>query len=95
MNSLSCQTELGAHTVNSGALRLGASSAASSRACSRATLASRAFLPRSRFLVQYARLSSATIAGRVDNFLKSIPDYAGQFYKYTLASSILGGRVGR
>ena len=29
MNSLSCQTELGARTVNSGALRLGASSAAS------------------------------------------------------------------
>jgi F420-non-reducing hydrogenase small subunit len=40
-------------------------------------------------------LSEEAIAGRVDNFLKSIPDYAGQFYKYTLASSILGGRVGR
>jgi len=40
-------------------------------------------------------LSEAEIAQRVDAFLKSIPDYAGLFYKYTLASSTLGGRVGR
>jgi len=40
-------------------------------------------------------LSESEIAGRVDSFLASIPDYAGQFYKYTLASSTLGGRVGR
>jgi F420-non-reducing hydrogenase small subunit len=37
-------------------------------------------------------LSELEIAGRVDTFLKSIPDYAGLFYKYTLASSTLGGR---
>jgi F420-non-reducing hydrogenase small subunit len=40
-------------------------------------------------------LSETEIAGRVDTFLSSIPDYAGLFYKYTLASSTLGGRVGR
>lgn len=40
-------------------------------------------------------LSESEIAGRVDAFLAAIPDYAGQFYKYTLASSTLGGRVGR
>jgi F420-non-reducing hydrogenase small subunit len=40
-------------------------------------------------------LSEQEIAGRVDSFLATIPDYAGQFYKYTLASSTLGGRVGR
>lgn len=39
-------------------------------------------------------LSEEEIAGRVDDFLKTIPDYAGMFYKYTLASSTLGGRVG-
>ena len=38
-------------------------------------------------------LSEEEIARRVDDFLKTIPDYAGLFYKYTLASSILGGRV--
>lgn len=40
-----------------------------------------------------AGLSEEAIAGRVDAFLKTIPDYAGMFYKYTLASSTLGGRV--
>lgn len=40
-------------------------------------------------------LSEDEIAGRVDAFLAAIPDYAGLFYKYTLASSILGGRIGR
>ena len=40
-------------------------------------------------------LSEEAIAGRVADFLKTIPDYAGLFYKYTLASSTLGGRVGR
>lgn len=34
------------------------------------------------------------IAARVADFLATIPDYAGMFYKYTLASSTLGGRVG-
>ena len=38
-------------------------------------------------------LSDAAIAGRVAEFLKTIPDYAGLFYKYTLASSTLGGRI--
>jgi F420-non-reducing hydrogenase small subunit len=40
-------------------------------------------------------LSEEAIAERVDAFLATIPDYAGLFYKYTLASSTLGGRVGR
>jgi F420-non-reducing hydrogenase small subunit len=40
-------------------------------------------------------LTEEVLAGRVSDFLKSIPDYAGLFYKYTLASSTLGGRVGR
>jgi F420-non-reducing hydrogenase small subunit len=40
-------------------------------------------------------LSESEISGRVDTFLASIPDYAGLFYKYTLASSLLGGGVGR
>ena len=40
-------------------------------------------------------LSEEAIARRVDDFLKTIPDYAGLFYKYTLAASTLGGRVGR
>jgi len=39
-------------------------------------------------------LSEEAIAARVDAFLETIPDYAGLFYKYTLASSILGGRIG-
>ena len=39
-------------------------------------------------------LSEEAIACRVADFLKTIPDYAGLFYKYTLASSTLGGRVG-
>jgi F420-non-reducing hydrogenase small subunit len=39
-----------------------------------------------------AGLSEEVIAGRVNDFLKTIPDYAGLFYKYTLASSTLGGR---
>jgi F420-non-reducing hydrogenase small subunit len=38
-------------------------------------------------------LSEEAIAARVDAFLATIPDYAGLFYKYTLASSIRGGRV--
>jgi F420-non-reducing hydrogenase small subunit len=38
-------------------------------------------------------LSEKAIAARVDAFLATIPDYAGLFYKYTLASSIRGGRV--
>ncbi|HIJ80319.1 MAG TPA: NADH:ubiquinone oxidoreductase [Desulfuromonadales bacterium] len=42
-----------------------------------------------------AGLSEEAIAARVDAFLSAIPDYAGLFYKYTLASSTLGGRVGR
>jgi F420-non-reducing hydrogenase small subunit len=37
-------------------------------------------------------LSEQEITQRVDRFLYSIPDYAGLFYKYTLASSILGGK---
>ena len=41
-----------------------------------------------------AGLSEGELAGRVDAFLAAIPDYAGLFYKYTLASSTLGGRVG-
>ena len=39
-------------------------------------------------------LPEEAIAGRVNDFLKTIPDYAGMFYKYSLASSTLGGRVG-
>ncbi|MSN24594.1 MAG: NADH:ubiquinone oxidoreductase [Geobacter sp.] len=38
-------------------------------------------------------LSETEIADRVDAFLDAIPDYAGQFYKYGLAGSILGGRL--
>jgi F420-non-reducing hydrogenase small subunit len=41
-----------------------------------------------------AGLSEAELAGRVDAFLKSSPDYAGLFFKDTLAGSTLGGRVG-
>lgn len=40
-------------------------------------------------------LSEDEIAARVAAFLQTIPDYAGLFYKYTLASSTLGGKVGR
>ena len=40
-------------------------------------------------------LSEEAITERVDAFLATIPDYAGMFYKYTLAGSTLGGRVGR
>ncbi|MDD2365095.1 MAG: hypothetical protein PHN84_02920 [Desulfuromonadaceae bacterium] len=39
-------------------------------------------------------LSESAIALRVEEFLQTIPDYAGLFYKYTLAGSTLGGRVG-
>lgn len=39
-------------------------------------------------------LSEEEISGRVSSFLATIPDYAGLFYKYTLASSTLGGKVG-
>jgi F420-non-reducing hydrogenase small subunit len=41
-----------------------------------------------------AGLSEEAIESRVASFLATIPDYAGLFYKYTLASSTLGGRVG-
>lgn len=42
-----------------------------------------------------AGLSESEIAHRVEAFLAAIPDYAGQFYKYSLAASTLGGRIGR
>lgn len=42
-----------------------------------------------------AGLSEAQIAERASAFLRTIPDYAGLFYKYTLAASTLGGRAGR
>ena len=35
----------------------------------------------------------AEIAARVESLLDSVPDYAGTFYKYSLAGSIVGGRV--
>lgn len=35
------------------------------------------------------------IAARVESLLDAVPDYAGTFYKYGLASSIFGGKVGR
>ncbi len=37
-----------------------------------------------------SRLSEEALGQKVDDFLASIPDYAGQFYKYSLASSLLG-----
>ncbi len=37
--------------------------------------------------------SEAEIAGQLAALLDTIPDYAGTFYKYSLAGSILGGRV--
>lgn len=40
-------------------------------------------------------LSEEDISARVNDFIKSIPDYAGLFYKYSLAGSTLGGKVGR
>lgn len=40
-----------------------------------------------------AGLSEDEIAARVDTFLDAVPDYAGLFYKYGLAGSLLGGKV--
>ncbi|HEX9079965.1 MAG TPA: hypothetical protein VF795_10275, partial [Desulfuromonadaceae bacterium] len=37
--------------------------------------------------------SEAEIAARVESLLDGVPDYAGSFYKYSLAGSIIGGRV--
>lgn len=37
-------------------------------------------------------ISEAELQGRIDQALDAIPDYAGSFYKYSLAGSILGGR---
>lgn len=41
-----------------------------------------------------AGLTGDEISARVDTFLDAIPDYAGLFYKFGLAGSILGGKVG-
>ncbi len=41
-----------------------------------------------------AGLSESDVVRRVNDFLQAIPDYAGLFYKYSLASSTLGGRIG-
>lgn len=38
-------------------------------------------------------LSAKQIEDRVDRLLDAIPDYVGTFYKYSLADSILNGRV--
>lgn len=40
-------------------------------------------------------LTGGEAAARVDELLDAIPDYAGLFYKYGLAGSILGGTVAR
>lgn len=40
-------------------------------------------------------ISRNELQKRIDNALNSIPDYAGTFYKYSLAGSILGGRSDR
>ncbi len=37
--------------------------------------------------------SEEEIAARVETLLDAVPDYAGSFYKYGLAGSIIGGRV--
>ncbi|MDP2808179.1 MAG: NADH:ubiquinone oxidoreductase, partial [bacterium] len=37
-------------------------------------------------------LSEEQIAARVEQLISAIPDYAGQFYKYSLPGSILGGK---
>lgn len=37
-------------------------------------------------------LSEEQIAARVEDVIKAIPDYAGQFYKYSLPGSILRGK---
>ena len=41
----------------------------------------------------YKGLSEPEIAGKADGVFESIPDQAGVFYKYSLAGSILGGRL--
>ncbi|MBJ6724465.1 NADH-quinone oxidoreductase subunit B family protein [Geomesophilobacter sediminis] len=40
-------------------------------------------------------LNEEEIAQRVASLVDALPDYAGTFYKYSLAGSILGGRVRR
>ena len=40
-------------------------------------------------------ISEPELQARIDLALAAIPDYAGTFYKYSLAGSILGGRVER
>ena len=40
-------------------------------------------------------LSDAEIDARIDAILASVPDYAGSFYKYSLAESILRNAVRR
>jgi len=37
--------------------------------------------------------AEAEIAARVDALLDAVPDYAGSFYKYSLAGAIINGRV--
>jgi len=44
-------------------------------------------------LGSYKGLSEQQIADRADVILDSIPDQAGIFYKFSLAGSILGGRL--
>jgi F420-non-reducing hydrogenase small subunit len=41
----------------------------------------------------YKGLSEQQIAERADGVFDSIPDQAGAFYKFSLAGSILGGRL--
>ena len=38
-------------------------------------------------------LTDAEMIKRVDSILDAIPDYAGMFYKYSLADSILQGKL--
>jgi F420-non-reducing hydrogenase small subunit len=40
-------------------------------------------------------IPESELAGRVDEIISRIPDYAGTFYKYTLADSILKNALRR
>jgi len=42
---------------------------------------------------EYKDLTDEQITGKIDEAIEGLPDLAGTFYKYSLAGSLLGGKL--
>jgi F420-non-reducing hydrogenase small subunit len=42
---------------------------------------------------EYKDLTDEQIAGKIDAAIEGLPDFAGTCYKYSLAGSLLGGKI--